>query len=179
MAFVGSLTKTVGFYIQQRDVHWKKFNLDDLKIMAQSDNNVETSMSAPDLLAKGFVDLYRPSLEKIESDLKELTNKQKKIHQDLNVEIGKISDDKLADIQTMIMKMKTYKEKLVAIKRQMVHIHHRTRNLKRRSTTLQSFKQAEVDAKIQKRHREEHLIAGSPTTESTATVASVPPSDAN
>lgn len=49
----------------------------------------------------------------------------------------------------------------------------------RRSTTLQSFKQAEVDAKIQKRHREEHLIAGSTTTESTATVASVPPSDAN
>lgn len=29
-----------------------------------------------------------------------------------------------------ITKMKNYKEKLVAIKRQMVHIHHRTRNLK-------------------------------------------------
>lgn len=35
LAFVGSITKTVGFHIQQRDVHWKKFNLDDLKIMAQ------------------------------------------------------------------------------------------------------------------------------------------------
>ncbi|XP_037024137.1 uncharacterized protein LOC119066021 [Bradysia coprophila] len=147
--------------------------------MAQSEGTIETSEGAPDLLAKGFVDLYRPSLEKIESDLKELTNKQEKIHDDLTVEMEKISDDKLADIQSMIMKMKTYKEKLVAIKRQMVHIHHRTRNLKRRSITLQSFKQAEVDAKIQKRHREEHLIAGNPTTESSATVNSDPSSNAS
>lgn len=31
------------------------------------------SFDAPDLLAKGFVELYRPSLSKIENDLKELT----------------------------------------------------------------------------------------------------------
>jgi len=135
--------------------------------MAQSDSIVQplpetVSESAPDLLAKGFVDLYRPSLSKIENDLKELTNKQEKIHDDLGVEITKISEDKLVDIQQMIMKMKNYKEKLVAIKRQMVHIHHRTRNLKRRSLTLQSFKQAEFEAKIQKRSREENLIASTP-----------------
>jgi len=139
--------------------------------MAQSESIGEplpetVSVTAPDLLAKGFVDLYRPSLSKIENDLKELTNKQEKIHDDLGVEITKISEDKLMDIQQMIMKMKNYKEKLVAIKRQMVHIHHRTRNLKRRSITLQSFKQAEIEAKIQKRSREVNLIAGTPNNES-------------
>ncbi|KAJ6632662.1 Biogenesis of lysosome-related organelles complex 1 subunit 6 [Pseudolycoriella hygida] len=139
----------------------------------------ETSENSSDLLAKGFVDLYQPALEKIKTDLKELTNKQEKIHEDLGKEINKISDDKLSDIQQMVMKMKNYMEKLAAIKRQMVHIHHRTRNLKRRSITLQSFKQAEVEAKTQKRNREENLIAGSSAgsaQESNATPVSSPSS---
>lgn len=41
--------------------------------------------------------------------------------------------------------------------------------LQRRSVTLQTFKQAEIDAKIQKRNREEHLIAGTSTKESSTT----------
>lgn len=60
--------------------------------------------------------------------------------------------------------IKLYKNKLVNIKKQMMSIHSRVKNLKKRAIYVEESKKKEVAMILQKRQKEEDLIHKSGST---------------
>ncbi|XP_069967999.1 biogenesis of lysosome-related organelles complex 1 subunit 6 [Bactrocera oleae] len=110
-------------------------------------------------LAIGLLQIFEPPLAKARGQLKELIGKQNKIYIDLSAEKFKLDNAETAKLHEMMNNVKTYREKLVKIKKQMQRIYQRTKILKKRALNVQACKQKELQRKVQKQQQEEALIA--------------------
>lgn len=119
--------------------------------------NDETTQTA-EKLSRGLLQIYEPHLSKVKMDLRELLAKQNKIYIDFQSEKFNFVDSNINDFENMMMKYKLYKDKLISIKKEMVNIHHRSTALKKRAQHIQSCKEKELAAKLQKQQQEEALI---------------------
>uniref|UniRef100_A0A1I8P6T6 Biogenesis of lysosome-related organelles complex 1 subunit 6 n=1 Tax=Stomoxys calcitrans TaxID=35570 RepID=A0A1I8P6T6_STOCA len=121
-------------------------------------NNSEASLASMQL-ATGFMQAFSPPLAKARTQLKELIGKQNKIYIDLSEEKFKLDNGEVAKLQDMMNDVKLYREKLLKIKKQMQNIYQRSKVLKKRALNIQSFKEKELQRKLQKQQQEESLIA--------------------
>ncbi|XP_067647997.1 biogenesis of lysosome-related organelles complex 1 subunit 6 [Eurosta solidaginis] len=121
-------------------------------------NNQTTDSLATKQLTEGLLQIFEPPLDKARGQLKELIGKQNKIYIDLSEEKYKLDNAETAKLQEMMNNVKTYREKLVKIKKQMQNIYQRTKVLKKRAVNVQSSKQKELQRKLHKQQQEEALI---------------------
>ncbi|XP_028138550.1 biogenesis of lysosome-related organelles complex 1 subunit 6 [Diabrotica virgifera virgifera] len=118
-------------------------------------------------LSEGLLAIYKPALNNVQSQLKELTSKQTflvtQIHQE-NLDLAEVQYS--PEIQDMFKKMNLYHSKLTNIKKDMKQLHERSVKLKKRALKLQQIKEKEKLAKLQNEleiKRETELIGPGPS----------------
>lgn len=110
-------------------------------------------------LTNGLVEIYEPHLKKVQSQLHELTTKQKVLVEQLHNENLKLAwAQNSSDYQNMFKKIHVYRDKLINIKKEMRLLHEKSTKLKKRAIRLQTLKEKDEAAKIQRRQREQDLI---------------------
>ncbi|GLV39874.1 Pallidin [Carabus blaptoides fortunei] len=111
-------------------------------------------------LTTGVLEIYQPHLKKVQSQLHELTIKQKVLIEQLHNENLKLAwSQNSSDYQEMFKTIQIYRDKLVNIKKDMRTLHEKSTKLKKRALRLQQLKERDEAAKMQRRQREQDLIA--------------------
>ncbi|KAF5299582.1 hypothetical protein FQR65_LT09387 [Abscondita terminalis] len=117
------------------------------------------SIDTVTLLSKGLNQVFEPDLKKVNQQLKELTEKQSVLIEQLHNENLKICSAKNCDdLNGMFALIKNYQTKLMNIKKDMRSLHDKNGKLKKRASRLQQYKEKERNAKMHQVQQEQDLI---------------------
>jgi hypothetical protein len=113
----------------------------------------ETKMfeEAVDCLTKGLINIYEPGLSQVEKMLKELTEKESMLLDQIHNENLNLSETQHSnDLTEMFNRIEVYQAKLTNIKKEMKNLHDKSVKLKKRALKIQQFKEKQEYIKQQK-----------------------------
>ncbi|KAF5280130.1 hypothetical protein FQA39_LY18132 [Lamprigera yunnana] len=111
------------------------------------------------LLADGLIKFYTPDLTYLKQQLKELTEKQNLLIEQLHDENLKVCwAQNWDDLHNTFNLIKIYQCKLVNIKKDMRNLHDKSAKLKKRALRLQQYKEREIYIKTCQVQQEQDLI---------------------
>jgi hypothetical protein len=113
----------------------------------------ETKMfeEAVDCLTKGLINIYEPGLSQVEKMLKELTEKESMLLDQIHNENLNLSETQHSnDLTEMFNRVEVYQAKLTNIKKEMKNLHDKSVKLKKRALKIQQFKEKQEYIKQQK-----------------------------
>jgi len=113
-----------------------------------------------DLLVRGLLDQFS-SLRSLEDLITNLTIKQDEVLKTLIQQNDMFSGNTETEISLMMKKMNFYRLKLKKIRSEMLYIHQRVTELKRRALEMQEIKVNEMAEKVKRYDYEASLIAKS------------------
>ncbi|PSN52988.1 Biogenesis of lysosome-related organelles complex 1 subunit 6 [Blattella germanica] len=129
-------------------------------------DNIIITESLSSKLAEGLLSLYEPDLKRVKQQLDELTKKQGTLVSQLQEENARFNNIQTSDdLQQMFITVKLYQSKLIAIKKEMAHLHDRATKLKKRALKLQQAKQKQALQRESQIQREADLIAKPQTSQ--------------
>jgi predicted RNase H-like nuclease (RuvC/YqgF family) len=106
---------------------------------------------AVDCLTKGLINIYEPGLSQVEKMLKELTEKESMLLDQIHNENLNLSETQHSnDLTEMFNRVEVYQAKLTNIKKEMKNLHDKSVKLKKRALKIQQFKEKQEYIKQQK-----------------------------
>ncbi|XP_044263249.1 biogenesis of lysosome-related organelles complex 1 subunit 6-like [Tribolium madens] len=133
-----------------------------------TNSNENPYYSSVTCLTQGLLNVYEPSLTQVEKALKELTDKETVLLDQIHTENLCLSETQHNDdLNEMFAKIELYQSKLTNIKREMKILHDKSLKLKKRALKIQQFKEKQEYIRQQKEadiKMEQDLIGKHKTT---------------
>ncbi|CAH1372273.1 unnamed protein product [Tenebrio molitor] len=115
------------------------------------ENETKMFEGAVDCLTKGLINIYEPGLSQAEKMLKELTEKESMLLDQIHNENLNLSETQHSnDLTEMFNRVEVYQAKLTNIKKEMKNLHDKSVKLKKRALKIQQFKEKQEYIKQQK-----------------------------
>jgi hypothetical protein len=115
------------------------------------ENETKMFEGAVDCLTKGLINIYEPGLSQAEKMLKELTEKESMLLDQIHNENLNLSETQHSnDLTEMFNRIEVYQAKLTNIKKEMKNLHDKSVKLKKRALKIQQFKEKQEYIKQQK-----------------------------